>query len=220
MTSDITLDMAWTPGDNVNVKTQFFVVTATDLILDNPSRRIKGQPPNYDKPRPLPGEPHQPHQPAQPGRQTVPSLRRALVHDFEDGLTINWDGDYPGGVTILGELKTDHIKTRHVDLGGALAVTLILDMETGDVLAPSELTAEVREAAAENTRRYRPGGPAEAGAPVAALSLSESRAVLANAGVTMVKRIPLMIDLVKMVVDLSEEVNQLKKRIEILEAGG
>jgi hypothetical protein len=28
--------------------------------------------------------------------------RRALVHDFDDGLTLNWDGDYPGGVTING----------------------------------------------------------------------------------------------------------------------
>jgi hypothetical protein len=29
-----------------------------------------------------------------------PQLRRALVHDFEDGLTINFNHDYPGGVTI------------------------------------------------------------------------------------------------------------------------
>ena len=26
--------------------------------------------------------------------------RRAMVHDFEDGLTLNWANDYPGGVTI------------------------------------------------------------------------------------------------------------------------
>jgi hypothetical protein len=30
--------------------------------------------------------------------------RRALVHDPNDGLTINWDGDYPGGVTIRGKV--------------------------------------------------------------------------------------------------------------------
>lgn len=29
-------------------------------------------------------------------------LRRALVHDENDGLTINFNGDYPGGVTIVG----------------------------------------------------------------------------------------------------------------------
>jgi hypothetical protein len=28
--------------------------------------------------------------------------RRALVHDFHDGLTINWAGDYPGGVSLFG----------------------------------------------------------------------------------------------------------------------
>jgi hypothetical protein len=26
------------------------------------------------------------------------------VHDFEDGLTVNFDGDYPGGVTINGSI--------------------------------------------------------------------------------------------------------------------
>lgn len=30
--------------------------------------------------------------------------RRALVHDFDDGLTINWGRDYPGGVTIQGSV--------------------------------------------------------------------------------------------------------------------
>src|SRR5688572_21018304 len=29
-------------------------------------------------------------------------LRRALVHDMNDGLTINFNGDYTGGVTING----------------------------------------------------------------------------------------------------------------------
>ncbi len=30
--------------------------------------------------------------------------RRALVHDFSDGLTVNFAGDYPGGVTINGSI--------------------------------------------------------------------------------------------------------------------
>lgn len=30
------------------------------------------------------------------------TYRRALVHDFDDGLTINWANDYTGGVTIRG----------------------------------------------------------------------------------------------------------------------
>ena len=39
-----------------------------------------------------------------PGRRSRHggNLRRALVHDQADGLTINFNGDYPGGVTILG----------------------------------------------------------------------------------------------------------------------
>jgi len=38
-------------------------------------------------------------------RRTVngPTFRRALVHDQRDGLTINFNGDYPGGVTISGK---------------------------------------------------------------------------------------------------------------------
>ncbi|MBM6400002.1 hypothetical protein [Phycicoccus sonneratiae] len=40
-------------------------------------------------------------------RKTDTPYRRALVHDFDDGLTLNWDRDYPGGVTI-NDLKTVH----------------------------------------------------------------------------------------------------------------
>lgn len=47
-------------------------VKGHDLLLRDPQRAHKGR-----------------HQ-----------LRRALVHDFQDGLTINWQRDYPGGVTI------------------------------------------------------------------------------------------------------------------------
>lgn len=43
-------------------------------------------------------------------RKVAGGLRRALVHDFNDGLTLNWDSDYPGGVTIRGALKLDLIE--------------------------------------------------------------------------------------------------------------
>jgi hypothetical protein len=52
------------------------VVDAPDLCLDSSDRR---------KP------------------EGLSEFRRALVHDFGDGLTINWPGDYPGGVTINGD---------------------------------------------------------------------------------------------------------------------
>lgn len=48
-----------------------FKTTASDVMIDNPARRKNEAP-----------------------------FRRAFVHDFEDGLTINFAGDYPGGVTI------------------------------------------------------------------------------------------------------------------------
>jgi hypothetical protein len=38
-------------------------------------------------------------------RKTTAGVRRAFVHDFDDGLTINWASDYPGGVTINGTVK-------------------------------------------------------------------------------------------------------------------
>jgi hypothetical protein len=34
-----------------------------------------------------------------------PAFRRALVHDENDGLTLNFAGDYPGGVTVHGDLR-------------------------------------------------------------------------------------------------------------------
>ncbi len=33
-------------------------------------------------------------------RKNETSHRRALVHDFNDGLTVNWGNDYPGGVSL------------------------------------------------------------------------------------------------------------------------
>ncbi|QXP53073.1 MULTISPECIES: hypothetical protein [unclassified Cellulophaga] len=41
--------------------------------------------------------------------------RRALVHDHEDGLTINYNGDYPGGVTIKGIIKVDSIEIPRIE---------------------------------------------------------------------------------------------------------
>jgi hypothetical protein len=63
-------------------------VEATDLCLDSPLRRSNDSP-----------------------------YRRALVHDYEDGLTLNWENDYPGGVRIIGDLKVSgKIITQGIDL--------------------------------------------------------------------------------------------------------
>jgi hypothetical protein len=52
--------------------------TASDLMIDSPGRRSSSG-----------------------------GFRRALVHDQRDGLTINFNADYPGGVTIGGNLKVN-----------------------------------------------------------------------------------------------------------------
>jgi hypothetical protein len=49
--------------------------------------------------------------------------RRALVHDPQDGLTINYAKDYPGGVTIQGEVSLETVKVQgEVSLKGPLSV--------------------------------------------------------------------------------------------------
>lgn len=147
--------------------------------------------------------------------------RRALVHDFDDGLTLNWGGDYPGGVRVEGELKASEIT-----LEKSLTVYLEFNLKTGEISAPSELDAKTKEAAWSEARRIReltsthrlalPGGSARPAASSSdgPLSLSESRAVLANLGESMVSDIVLPVDIVKMVADLSEEVETLKKALE------
>ena len=37
--------------------------------------------------------------------KTPTTFRRAMVHDFGDQLTLNWGGDYQGGVTVIGDLR-------------------------------------------------------------------------------------------------------------------
>lgn len=42
-------------------------------------------------------------------RKSTSGLRRALVHDFNDGLTLNWDEDYPGGITLKGPVAASKL---------------------------------------------------------------------------------------------------------------
>lgn len=58
-------------GDMIHLEGLVVRATANDLILDAAARRRTNTP-----------------------------FRRALVHDFDDGLTLNWDHDYPGGVSV------------------------------------------------------------------------------------------------------------------------
>jgi hypothetical protein len=55
---------------------------------------------------------------ARRGNKNQDRPRRALVHNFEDGLTINWAGDYPGGVKVEGHLEsTDSATFNQLDVG-------------------------------------------------------------------------------------------------------
>lgn len=58
-------------GDWVLIEGTIAKATTTDLMLDSAGRR-----------------------------KSATAYRRALVHDFDDGLTLNWANDYPAGVTI------------------------------------------------------------------------------------------------------------------------
>jgi len=58
-------------GDWIHLEGTITKAATTDLMLDSPSRRKNNT-----------------------------AHRRALVHDFDDGLTLNWSNDYPGGVSI------------------------------------------------------------------------------------------------------------------------
>ncbi len=60
-------------GDWVDVESRVVQVKGSDVMVDSAARRTNSTP-----------------------------YRRAIVHDFNDGLTLNWNNDYPGGVTING----------------------------------------------------------------------------------------------------------------------
>jgi hypothetical protein len=59
--------------ETIRIKGSAVTMESADLLLDHPDRRLNNR-----------------------------GVRRALVHDQRDGLTINYNGDYPGGVTIVG----------------------------------------------------------------------------------------------------------------------
>lgn len=99
MPTDVRLDQG--DGSFVIVEGRVLKVIGSDLILDSPGRRSETQSAN----------------------------RRALVHDSGDGLTINFNGDYPGGVTIHG----DAVVTGELSLAGTAVrsalESLRLDLE-------------------------------------------------------------------------------------------
>lgn len=80
----------------------------TDLMIDNSARRTSNT-----------GE------------------RRALVHDFTDGLTVNWAGDYPGGVTIRGAVRCPQT----LSVGGQDVMALITQLQNRITALEARVTA-------------------------------------------------------------------------------
>lgn len=89
MATDIKLDQG--DGNWVLVEGTVLKTTASDMMVDSPSRRLPGGGP----------------------------FRRALVHNTQDGLTINFNGDYRGGVTVSGNL----VVTGDVTIGSVASVS-------------------------------------------------------------------------------------------------
>jgi hypothetical protein len=70
-------DIVFDASEQVTVLCNNLNVQGHDLLLDSAERR----------------------------RANGPPFRRALVHDQDDGLTVNFNRDYPGGVTVNGLVK-------------------------------------------------------------------------------------------------------------------
>ncbi len=66
------------------------------------------------------------------------AFRRALVHDFQDGLTINFNGDYRWGVTVAGNPA----------ITGDTPASLIAPVR-GTITAPQEAVANLKKSVAQ-----------------------------------------------------------------------
>jgi hypothetical protein len=62
-------------------------------------------------------------------RKSAGGNRRALVHNQNDGLTVNFSGDYPGGVTLI---KVVEIVPRDAALAVRGAITYETEQLVGD----------------------------------------------------------------------------------------
>lgn len=74
-------------GNDVHIEGSVLKCTTFDIELDNSGRR-----------------------------RSTAGKRRAFVHNFQDGLTLNWAGDYPGGITLNGQVNVGHLAGTHLRL--------------------------------------------------------------------------------------------------------
>jgi hypothetical protein len=81
-------DIVFDTSEQVTVLCDNLLVQGHDLLLDSPARRKKGS----------------------------SRFRRALVHDQNDGLTLNFANDYPGGVTIDDVRSLNFVISHHDEI--------------------------------------------------------------------------------------------------------
>lgn len=106
MATDIKLDQG--DGNWVLVEGKVLKTTAADLMLDSPERRLPGGGP----------------------------FRRALVHDSQDGLTINFSGDYRGGVTVVGNLTvTGELQVGSTSMHALESTVAMLETRVAQLMA-------------------------------------------------------------------------------------
>jgi hypothetical protein len=131
--------------------------------------------------------------------------RRALVHDSNDGLTVNWGNDYSGGVTLNG---VKEISGNHIQMNGGLdckgMLRLIGNPLNWTALHTDDTNRLVIESQGAQAKGILIKGPVKFEGPLS-LSKPYSRAVI---------DIP---DLVEEIVNLKNEIGLLKDRIAKLE---
>lgn len=123
-------DVILDEGDQVTIRCSNINVQGHDLLLDYPGRR----------------------------KANGPRFRRALVHDSTDGLSLNFEGDYPGGLRLNGVTELLPLHRNLVVRGGIsyeapgenlatghpTGVTVVLDQELNALHAQiAKLTARV-----------------------------------------------------------------------------
>lgn len=98
-------------GSFLELEARVVKAIASDFMLDEPSRRRGGG-----------------------------SHRRAMVHNQNDGLTLNFNGDYPGGVTVIGdltvtgELSLDDLQSALADIQSAEVRLTLLEQTVSSLV--------------------------------------------------------------------------------------
>lgn len=111
MSTDVLLDQG-SDGSRVVVAARVLEIQGSDVLLDSSERRVDPT-----------------------------GIRRALVHDQGDGLTVNFAGDYPGGVRVTDARVQLHVESQqgepHLPRAGVLGELLVISVgpRQGEIFA-------------------------------------------------------------------------------------